>query len=258
MSVDGGDAGVPALTRGLALLRQLAAQPEGTSATELAEATGAPRATLYRLLRTLVAEGFAAPAGGAPGRYVLGPALGHMAGAASPGRSLLDAARPVMDSLANALSESVKLVVRDGLTALTVAVSIPRRESYIAARVGHRLPLHVGASQRLLLAHAPADIRERVLQGPLPRAASRTVTSRRRLARDLALLAGRRELASHGEGIEGIGATAALVGPPVLEPVAVLVTVYVYASQSPRRLAEIRRATGKAADAITRALGNAQ
>lgn len=247
----GSDAGTPALRRGLALLRQLAASPEGVTAADLAARLDVPRATLYRLLRALLDEGFAALADDG-GRYRLGPAVARLVRPGARG-DLEGVARPVMASLATALGETVKLVVRDGLEVLTVAAVIPR-DACIASRVGTRLPLHVGASQRLLLAHAPAEVRETVLAGPLARVTPRTLTSPLRLRRELALLAGRRELASHGEGIDGVGATAALVGPPGAEPLGALVAVYVYASQNARTLARMRRAVLEGAEAITRTL----
>ncbi len=248
------DAGTPALSRGLAVLRALAGRGEGLTASDLAPVVGAPRATLYRILRTLVSEGFAAPAPGGGGRYVLGPALRTLRTEARQPRDLEPVARPVMDALAARLGETVKLVAREGLEAVTLCVTIPRRDSCIASRVGTRMPLHVGASQRLLLAHAPDAVRDVVLAGPLPRVASRTITSGARLARDLVSLAARRQVAGHDEGVEGVGATAALVGAEDGEPVAALVAVYVFASQGARRLSEIRRRTSEAADAITRAL----
>ena len=246
--------GAPALSRGLAVLREIAARPEGAGAAELAGSLGIPRATLYRLLATLVDGGFAQPASPLSARYVLGPALGRIAGTREPERDLVELARPVMDLLARELGETVKLVVRDGLEALTVAASIPRRDSCIASRVGARLPLYVGASQRLLLAHASLAVRDRVLAGPLDRVASRTITHAGRLRAELAVLAGRRVFASHGEGVEGVGATAVLIGRPRAEPKAALVTVYVFASQGQRRLADIRRATIRAAETITTAV----
>ena len=247
----GSDAGTPALRRGLALLRQLAGASEGLAAAELAARLGVPRATLYRLLRALLDEGFAAvTADGA--RYRLGPAVARLVHAGGR-RDVEGAARPAMAALAASIGETVKLVVRDGIEALTVAAVIPR-DACIASRVGTRLPLHVGASQRLLLAHAPAEVREAVLAGPLARLTPRTLTSPQRLRRELALLARRRELASHGEGIDGVGATAALVGPPDAEPLAALVAVYVYASQNARTLARMRRKVLEAARAIDAAL----
>lgn len=248
------DTGTPALTRGLAVLRALSAHREGLSAAELARLANAPRATLYRILRTLVAEGYAGIAPGADGRYVLGAAARALGAPASEARDLVAAARPFMDALSALLGETVKLVARDGLEVVTLAVAIPRRDFCIASRIGNRLPLHVGASQRLLLAHAPESVRRAVLDGPLPRVTGRTVTSRARLARDLASLASVRDLAGHGEGVEGVGATSALVGPAGVEPAAALVAVYVYASQGATRLRAIRAGIVEAADALTRSL----
>ena len=93
--------------------------------------------------------------------------------------------------------------------------------------------------------------RHQVLAGPLDRVASRTITNPGRLRAELDALAGRRAFASHGEGVEGVGATAVLIGAPRAEPKAALVTVYVFASQGQRRLADIRRATIRAAETIT-------
>jgi len=251
------DTGTPALTRGLAVLRALAVHREGLSAAELARLADAPRATLYRILRTLVAEDFASVAPGAGGRYVLGAAARALGAPAGDSRDLVAVARPFMDALAAQLGETVKLVARDGLEVVTLAVAIPRRDFCIASRIGNRLPLHVGASQRLLLAHAPESVRRAVLDGPLPRVTGRTVTSRARLARDLSSLASVRELAGHGEGVEGVGATSALVGPADAEPPAAIVAVYVYASQGAARLRAIRAGIVETADALTRALAQA-
>ena len=248
------DAGTPALSRGLAVLRALAAHPEGLSAAELAGQVETPRATLYRILRTLVGEGFARATPGAGGRYSLGAAARALGAPAGESPDLAASARPIMEALAARLGETVKLVVREGLEAVTLAVAIPRREACIASRLGNRLPLHVGVSQRLLLAHAPEAVRRAVLVGPLAKVTGRTVTSRSRLARDLVSLAGVTDHAGHGEGVEGVGATAALVGSPGREPAAALVAVYVHASQGALRLRAIRTGVVEAAAAITRAL----
>jgi len=248
------DGDAPALRRGLALLRAIAARSDGATMSELAQAVVIPRATAYRLLRALVDEDFVAAAPGTTGRYVLGPAVEVLRGGASAGPRLEDIAAPVMEALAASLGETVKLVVRDGLEALTIAVSMPSRDSCLVARVGTRLPLHVGASQRLLLAHAPEAVREAVLAGPLARFTPRTLVSRARLRRECEILAGERTFQSQGEGIDGVGAATALVGRAGIEPRAALVSVYVYANRSATRRAATLRQTAAAADAITEAL----
>lgn len=251
------EADAPALRRGLALLRAIAATDGGASMGELVQRVVMPRATAYRLLRALVDEDFVAAAPAAAGRYVLGPAVAALLGQASAPPRIEDVAAPVMEALAAQLGETVKLVVRDGLEVVTAAVSIPFRDSCIASRVGTRLPLHVGASQRLLLAHAPAAVREAVLAGPLSRFTPRTVVSRARLRRELAVIATSRTFESHGEGVDGVGAAAALVGASTAEPRAALVSVYVYANRNATRRAAILRQTADAAQAITQALSAA-
>ena len=53
-------------------------------------------------------------------------------------------------------------------------------------RIAGRLPLHASSSGLVLLAHAPASVRERVLAGPLRALAPETVTDAARLRRILA------------------------------------------------------------------------
>lgn len=73
---------------------------------------------------------------GATGRYVLGPAVDALRGGGSAGPRLEDVAAPVMEALAASLGETVKLVVRDALEALTIAVSLPSRDSCLVGRAG--------------------------------------------------------------------------------------------------------------------------
>ncbi|GAA0954865.1 hypothetical protein GCM10009550_38770 [Actinocorallia libanotica] len=52
--------------------------------------------------------------------------------------------------------------------------------------VGGRLPLHASSSGLVLLAHAPAEFRERVISGPLLAFTSQTIVDGRRLRAELA------------------------------------------------------------------------
>lgn len=250
------DGGVPALRRGLALLRAIATRDGGLAMAELAQAVPMPRATAYRLLRALVDEAFVIPAPGATGRYVIGPAVAALrVGSESP--RLEDIAAPFMNALAATIGETVKLVVREGVEAVTIAVSMPSRDACIASRVGTRLPLHVGASQRLLLAHAPEAVRESVLAGKLARFTPRTIVSPPRLRRETERLAKQRAFASHDEGIDGVGGAAALIGNGA-HPDAALVAVYVHESRSAAQRAAILREATKAADLLSAALAGAR
>ena len=138
---------------------------------------------------------------------------------------------------------------------LTVAAAHSGNDARIAVRIGNRLPLYVGASQRLLLSRAPPEVVAAVLAAPRARVASGTITGARELRRNLAELATRRSVAGHSEGIEGVGAVAACVDDATGATRAVLVSVYVQAGKTAARLRELREATEAAAHGLSQLLG---
>ena len=245
------DTSTPALERALTVLDRLGEQPQGLSAAALATAAGVPRASLYRMLRVLAAREYVVAVGGA---YRLGPAVTRLAAKVSA-RDLPALAQPLMDALCAHTGESVKLVVREGTEAVTVAAAHSGNDARIAVRIGHRLPLYVGASQRLLLSRAPPEVVARVLAAPRLRFASGTITGARELRRNLALLARLRSVAGHSEGIEGVGAVAACVDDATGATRAVLVSVYIQAGKTATRLRELREATEATAQQLSRLLG---
>jgi DNA-binding IclR family transcriptional regulator len=244
------DNSMPAVERAVAVLEALAGAPGGATVAQLAAATGVPRATLYRMLRVFSAHAFVARS--AEG-YVLGPGLRRLA-ASVPARDLPRIAQPVMDRLCARIGESVKLVVRNGTEALTIAAAHSGNDSRIAVRIGMRLPLYVGASQRLLLSRAPADVVDAVLAAPRRRHASGTIVAERALRSDVARLRGERCAIGASEGVEGVGAVAACVDDASGATVAALVSVYIQPGKGPARLRAIREATLAAADELSRQL----
>ena len=245
------DATTPALERALTVLDRLGENPQGLSAAALAAAAGVPRASLYRMLRVLAEREFVVAADGG---YRLGPAVTRLAARISA-RDLPALAQPLMDALCARTGESVKLVVREGTEAVTVAAAHSGNDARIAVRIGTRLPLYVGASQRLLLSRAPADVVAQVLAAPRARVASGTITGARELRRNLAELAHLRSVAGHSEGIEGVGAVAACVDDATGATRAVLVSVYIQAGKTATRLRELREATEATAQQLSQLLG---
>ena len=248
---------IPALERGLTVLECIGASPLGATATELIEATRVPRATLYRIVAVLVSRGLITAGPTTPPRYVLGPALVRLARDAPPQVDLASTAQPIMDALAASLGETIKLVVRVDTEALTIAISHSGNNVPILSKVGTRLPLHLGASQRLLLSRAPPAILDAVAKGPMERRASRTIISPRVLRREVKALRERTWTATESEGIEGLGAIAALIHDASGAAQAALVAVYIRGRKTSRRLREIRDATIRAADEISQRLGAA-
>lgn len=103
---------VPALSRGLAVLERIAAQPEPVGFNALLEELGLPRATLARILQVLRDEGYVRKDGG--GRYRTGPAIERLAGHEGMGERLRAAAEPVLELLVAETANTAMVFGWDG------------------------------------------------------------------------------------------------------------------------------------------------
>jgi DNA-binding IclR family transcriptional regulator len=141
---------------------------------ELARRADLPLSTTYRLATELVAWGGLArgPAGG----YRIGLRLWEVGTAATRATKLRDVVRPFMRDLHDATSESVSLVVVDGLEALRLEqVSGPTADPPTSSSRAIRLPLHATAAGKALLAFAPEDLVETIVEGGLRRYTEHTL-----------------------------------------------------------------------------------
>lgn len=141
--------------------------------TELARRADIPVPTAHRLIGELVAGDALQRLD--DGRYVIGRLLWE-AGLLAPlqGR-LRELAEPFLHDVYAATLATVHLAVRDGdevlyLHRMQGLASVP-----IVSTVGTRLPMHATGVGKVLLAHAPADVHDRVL-GKLTRITPYTIT----------------------------------------------------------------------------------
>lgn len=118
------------------------------------------RTVVYRLLTTLEVHGFVRRS---QLIYSLGPRL--FALARQMEEELRNVARVPMSALAEAINETIVLVVRDGSDALSADV-IPGRRHLLQVNFppGYRYPLTKTASGRAILAFLPDDEREQVIR----------------------------------------------------------------------------------------------
>ncbi len=242
---------VPGLERALWVLGHLAHHPKGLTPGDIGEASDVPKATLYRILRVLRTHGYivGTDAPGAP--LALGPEIRRLAACMPRPVDLLEVARPVMERLSAHIGETVKLVVREGREAVTLAVANSSHDSRIASRVGTRLPLYLGGTQRLLLAHAPASVVDEVLSQPLERRASRTITDPEDIRRNLPRLRRDGWVGAHSEGVEGVGAFSAAVTDAGGKMVAAMVATYVHAGRTTAQRKHIADAVVAAAQDVS-------
>src|SRR5579862_1543103 len=171
------------LGRAVDLLGAIAARPDGSSAGELARATGLPRSTVTRTLRTLADVGLVER----PGAWVLGYELVRLARAADPYRALVEDARGVLGRLRDETGESALLAVIRGRPGIEIVLQLdPDRHVGVASWVGVEVPLHASAAGKLALAElTTVELEAWLGDHPLTRLTRSTVTDPRTLQREL-------------------------------------------------------------------------
>jgi DNA-binding IclR family transcriptional regulator len=169
--------------RALALVGAFDEEHRRLTLTDLAARAGLPLATAHRLVTELVSWG--ALARTPSGDYVVGRRMWDI-GLLAPFRAgLVELASPYLHDLYGATHATVHLAVRDGtevlyLDRLRGTTSVP-----IVSTIGSRLPMHATGVGKVLLAHAPEEVQQRVL-ADLRRITPYTVTQPGRLRRQLA------------------------------------------------------------------------
>ncbi|HEX6988399.1 MAG TPA: IclR family transcriptional regulator [Bacillota bacterium] len=197
--------------KALALLDVLE-QEEPLGLTELARRVGMPKPTAYRLLNSLVETGlvrWTARGQNGAGGYGLGYRLLELGNVMAERIDLRRLALPTMRALRDQTGDTVHLVVRDGLDAVYIEKVDSQAPIRLYTRVGRRLPLHVGACPRTLLAYAEPEVVEQVLSGPLHPITEATITRPAELRRALEVTRRSGYTVGYGEAMPGTYAIAA-------------------------------------------------
>jgi DNA-binding IclR family transcriptional regulator len=152
----GASSDVPALRRGLAVLRLLATKAGPVTAGALARELGLPRSTTYHLLAELSAAGFVTHLP-EDRRYGLGLAAFELGSAYLRHDPLERLARPVLRALISRTGHTAHLGVLHGAEALyLLREQPPHPHATVVTDVGVRLPAQLPASGRAILGLLPA------------------------------------------------------------------------------------------------------
>ncbi len=146
---------VPAATTALRVLRFLSSQPVPVSATRLAAAVDLPRSSTYHLLAAMADEGFVIhyPDDRTWGIGVAAWEVGHGFARQEP---LARLARLPLARLVDQVGQSAHLVLLHGADVLYVIEERAPGRPPLVTDVGVRLPAHLTASGRAILASLPA------------------------------------------------------------------------------------------------------
>jgi DNA-binding IclR family transcriptional regulator len=147
---------VPALRRGLAILRLLAGKAGPVTAGAVARELDLPRSTTYQLLNELTAGGFVTHLP-EERRYGLGLAAFELGSAYLRHDPLERLAQPVLRSLIARTGHTAQLGVLHGRETLyLLREHPPHPHPTVVTDVGVRLPAHLPASGRAVLERLPA------------------------------------------------------------------------------------------------------
>jgi DNA-binding IclR family transcriptional regulator len=219
--------GVPAARQALSVLTFLASRPGPVGAAAIARELDLPRSTTYHLLAELQAADFVVhlPEDRA---YGLGVAAFEVGSAYLRHDPLERLARPVLARLAQQTGRTAQLGILQGAETLYLLKEQPPHAATLVTDVGVRLPAHLTASGRAMLAHVPAAH----VRALLPAASAFTTRTGRGPAslqalRSLLAVERRRGWADEdGEVTEGLASVAAAVFDHGSRPVAAVALTF--------------------------------
>ena len=206
---------VPAVVRAVALLDTLARQRSPMSMAQLANTLALPRSSVHGLCGTLVTLGLLRRQ--ADGQLLIGP---RVMGLAEAFVSSTDVAREfdaLWQTMAQPPEETVVLSVLDGDDVVYLAARNGSRRLGLAFSVGMRLPAHIAATGRAMLAFSDPDwVRQHFASDALARLPSPTG---RGPARTDALMAELAASRARGYAVddEGIRLGVYCIAAPVLD-----------------------------------------
>lgn len=199
---------VASVLEALSVITLVASHP-GLGVTELSKRSGNTKARTYRLLSTLEECGFVRQSV-EDASYTLGYAAVTLGLAAQEQVSLVKVSNVHLADLGKTFNENLGVLVREGLESVVIVSWHSSHELRTINEVGRRRPLYVGASGKVLLAHAPAEIQKAVMSGELQRFTSNTIMAKSKLSKELTKV---HELGYSVSDGEAVGEVVALAAP---------------------------------------------
>lgn len=139
---------VESLDRGLRVLQSLGADRRPMTLSDLARSVDLPRATVRRILMTLVRSGFVT---GDDRLFALTPRVLRFASAYLASNPVTTVMQPLMDEVAARARETCSLAILDGDEVVFVARASPARIFTAGPDIGYRLPAFCTSVGRALL-----------------------------------------------------------------------------------------------------------
>ena len=149
---------VESLKKGLDILQAFTSEKPYLKLQEITKATGLPKATAYRLLKTLIEHDYVHYFSDSA-TFHLGPKVMSLGFSSLSALDLTEVAQPYLEDLSKRIDQNVNLGILDGIDIVYVIRIKKRRIIGINLQVGSRLPAHNTAIGQALLAFlSPAGL----------------------------------------------------------------------------------------------------
>jgi DNA-binding IclR family transcriptional regulator len=200
-----------AVTRAVDIVEIVSRSPEGLTLSDLARTLGAPKSTVWSIVRALQDRGLLM-LGVDRRTYTLGPKVAELGDRARRQPALQALARPFLVELGRATGEAAFLSVVEREEVLYIDKVDSIQPIRYIADIGTRRPLHCTSVGKLYLALLPeSQAMEMVRRHGLTRYTRATITDAGRLKRELAVTRARGYSVSREEFLEGVVGIAAPV-----------------------------------------------
>jgi DNA-binding IclR family transcriptional regulator len=197
------------LQRGIDILSVLASETGPLDASAIASRLALPKSSIYRILQVLRSCGLVNTAQDGRG-FSLGFVLLQWAAALRRSLDLVQLASPLLRRLAQETGETATLTLLQGDRAVVANVTDASARLRVTSQAGTTLPLHAGASSKVILAFLPKNRwREVVGKGGLRALTAKTITDRQALWRECERIRAQGVAQSDEEVLQGARGVAA-------------------------------------------------
>jgi DNA-binding IclR family transcriptional regulator len=160
----------------LKALEYLCRAPQAVSLEQLAQELSVAQPTAYRIVNTLITTGYAR-ANGFHGGYVATLKVMELSSQVHGAFDLRDAARATFRPVGMQFGETITIAKAEGSEAVFIEKIRTGASLVFYCDIGRRLPIHIGAAGRCILAHLDDREFEDYLEGELIARTSATHTS---------------------------------------------------------------------------------
>lgn len=180
------------------------------SATQISRELNIPVQTVHRLLLSMTKSGLVYQ-NKETRKFRLGMTLMQFGFMVWDNISVRTTGKPFMKKLSKKTGASVYLTIREGVDGIFVDSVYPSPIYKSTEPIGMRLPLHIGASKKVILAFLKEKLQNQILDdlSPLPARTKSTITNREKLQIELIRIRQQGYAISYGETTEGTVGLAA-------------------------------------------------